>query len=523
MRRLAILAVLAISVLAVWASDWDTADRPIHITGSHGHRGLAVDDSVLVNSGIRATGAIIADSLYGELFGLRSALSDTARIAAGDSVAQVRASFSDSIDGTARTIDSLWTFDGLRLSRGGVSDAVAAQEGIEAYAQRGMHRDLLAAVGDSITWTDLGKQGSETHIYSLAYLGNGIVLAGTEPSGKIFRSTDYGATWTDLGQQGAETHIWCLAYLGNGIVLAGTDPNGKIFRSTMYGYPESYNLGRSDGAGIRRAGKDTVAIFTNAANRVTIDPLGHVRPGADKTQNLGAAAASWDTTYSKVFTATADIPHLSNRDVLREVRNIKGSGQYDEHGMEIVDDWSLPRSMMLRHTSVGTDTVVTNIVTETVRDTTEFEHYDEDTGETRTMLQIDDREVVVSADTLIYDHGPDSLWLDPDGVPKFIVNNAIGVLLRSVAQLGDDAEAVESLLLAALDADAIDGRQALDIQRSHAERLAALEAEVETDSDLPLGYVVLGLLAAVAALEAQVLSLKSRVSKLEGGEEERVG
>ncbi len=462
-------ALLLVLVSLAWTQ--------IHVYPPRGEG--VVGDTTTYQAGNRLIAAhMTVDSLVGggltdSLNQVRLAMSDTARIAAGDSVAQVRASLSDSIDGTARTIDSLWTFDGLRLSRGGVSDAVAAQEGIEAYAQRGMHRDLLAAVGDSITWTDLGQQGAETYIYS-------------------------------------------LAYLGNGIVLAGTDPNGKIFRSTMYGYPESYNLGRSDGAGIRRAGKDTVAIFTNAANRVTIDPLGHVRPGADKTQNLGAAAASWDTTYSKVFTATADIPHLSNRDVLREVRNIKGSGQYDEHGMEIVDDWSLPRSMMLRHTSVGTDTVVTNIVTETVRDTTEFEHYDEDTGETRTMLQIDDREVVVSADTLIYDFGPDSLWLDPDGTPKFIVNNAIGVLLRSVAQLGDDAEAVESLLLAALDADAIDGRQALDIQRSHAERLAALEAEVETDSDLPLGYLVIGLLAAVAALEAQVLSLKSRVSKLEG-------
>ncbi|MCJ7805606.1 hypothetical protein MUP46_03090 [Patescibacteria group bacterium] len=84
-------------------------------------------------------------------------------------------------------------------------------------------------------WTDLGQLAAETNIYSLAYLGNGIALAGSYPLGKIFRSTDYGATWTDLGQRGAETHILSLAYLGNGIALAGSYPLGKIFRSTDYG------------------------------------------------------------------------------------------------------------------------------------------------------------------------------------------------------------------------------------------------------------------------------------------------
>jgi len=78
---------------------------------------------------------------------------------------------------------------------------------------------------------DLGQQGAEERILSLAYLVNGIALAGTYPNGKIFRSTDYGLTWTDLGQQGAETHIYSLAYLENGIALAGTRPGGKIFRS----------------------------------------------------------------------------------------------------------------------------------------------------------------------------------------------------------------------------------------------------------------------------------------------------
>ena len=84
-----------------------------------------------------------------------------------------------------------------------------------------------------LAWSDLGQQGAETQVWSMAYLGNGIAVAGTITNGKIFRSVNYGATWSDLGQLGAETQVRSLAYLGNGIAVAGTYPNGKIFRTTM--------------------------------------------------------------------------------------------------------------------------------------------------------------------------------------------------------------------------------------------------------------------------------------------------
>jgi len=87
----------------------------------------------------------------------------------------------------------------------------------------------------SNTWSDLGQQFAQSHIYSLAYLDSGIALAGTATTGKILRSTDYGASWSDLGQQFAQTEIWSLAYLDSGIALAGTYPGGKILRSTDYG------------------------------------------------------------------------------------------------------------------------------------------------------------------------------------------------------------------------------------------------------------------------------------------------
>ena len=104
------------------------------------------------------------------------------------------------------------------------------QAGYEIWISEGLLKGRQESVG--LAWADLGQRGAETYIISLAYLGNGIAIAGTSPSGKIFRSTDYGATWADLGQQAAETYIFSLVYLGNGIALAGTLPNGKIFRSS---------------------------------------------------------------------------------------------------------------------------------------------------------------------------------------------------------------------------------------------------------------------------------------------------
>ena len=46
-------------------------------------------------------------------------------------------------------------------------------------------------------WKDLGVISTSV-IYSMTYLGNGIVVFG-DSVGHIFRSTDFGATWTDLG------------------------------------------------------------------------------------------------------------------------------------------------------------------------------------------------------------------------------------------------------------------------------------------------------------------------------------
>ena len=57
----------------------------------------------------------------------------------------------------------------------------------ERMIQFGRLCGWVEAVG--LKFLDLGQQFSQFHIDSLAYLGNGIALAGTNPGGKILRST----------------------------------------------------------------------------------------------------------------------------------------------------------------------------------------------------------------------------------------------------------------------------------------------------------------------------------------------
>ena len=75
------------------------------------------------------------------------------------------------------------------------------------------------------------RLGTETHVFSLASLGSGVVLAGTNPTGQIYKSTDSGATWSLVQRLGTETYVLSLASLGSGVALAGTVPTGQIYKS----------------------------------------------------------------------------------------------------------------------------------------------------------------------------------------------------------------------------------------------------------------------------------------------------
>ncbi len=92
-----------------------------------------------------------------------------------------------------------------------------------------------------LTWSVV-KTGY--YVVSFSYLGNGIVLAGTQKGGAatavILRSTDWGLTWTSEGNPaGVNTEIIrCIIHYGAGVVTCGTQStafDSRICRSTDWG------------------------------------------------------------------------------------------------------------------------------------------------------------------------------------------------------------------------------------------------------------------------------------------------
>jgi len=82
-----------------------------------------------------------------------------------------------------------------------------------------------------LTWTLAQRLGTETYVRALANLGGGVCLAGTNPTGQVWRSTDGGLTWSLVQRLGTETQVIALANLGGAVCLAGTLPTGQVWRS----------------------------------------------------------------------------------------------------------------------------------------------------------------------------------------------------------------------------------------------------------------------------------------------------
>jgi hypothetical protein len=117
----------------------------------------------------------------------------------------------------------------------------------------------------------------------------------------------------------------------------------------------------------------------------------------------------------------------------------------------------------------------------------------EDWTETRivpieTAIGEDGETVVVRADTVAVEHKAGDWITDSEGVPYFDVTSAIGLGYGAIRQIAD--------------------------------QLDDIRAEIAGDfGGVPLGAVVVLLVAAVAALEVQVLALKKRVDQLEADKE----
>jgi len=84
-------------------------------------------------------------------------------------------------------------------------------------------------------WLSQGNIGGESRISVISYFGNGLMLLGTQSTGKIYRSTNYGQSWVNVSAPFGQTSVISFCDCGNGIILAGTGITAKILRSTDYG------------------------------------------------------------------------------------------------------------------------------------------------------------------------------------------------------------------------------------------------------------------------------------------------
>jgi hypothetical protein len=76
-------------------------------------------------------------------------------------------------------------------------------------------------------------------VSAMANIGGGVVVMGEGSTAIIYLSTDYGLTW-GIVENIAQTRIDSLCHVGYGVLLAGTDAVGTLYRSAD-GIEPGYN------------------------------------------------------------------------------------------------------------------------------------------------------------------------------------------------------------------------------------------------------------------------------------------
>jgi hypothetical protein len=141
-------------------------------------------------------------------------------------------------------------------------------------------------------WSLIDQLGSETGVLSLVSLGSGIVLAGTYPTGQIYKSTDSGDSWSLIDQLGTETSVLSIVNLGGGIMLAGTSTMGRIYKSTDSG--NNWSL-------IQRLGTENYVLsLVNLGNGIVLAgtyPTGQVYKSTDSGDSWSLIGQLGSETY----------------------------------------------------------------------------------------------------------------------------------------------------------------------------------------------------------------------------------
>ncbi len=124
-----------------------------------------------------------------------------------------------------------------------------------------------------------------SRVDAIAYLGNGVVVAGTRRSrpGFIHKSKDYGATWRSVGDITSGEDITCLAAGKNGVGYLLTGSKTHVWKTADYGETWT-DLGRISNASNRRFANAYGLLVTNKGTVLMADAHskgGHIHRSAD--------------------------------------------------------------------------------------------------------------------------------------------------------------------------------------------------------------------------------------------------
>lgn len=151
---------------------------------------------------------------------------------------------------------------------------------------------IFRSVDYGHTWTDMGLiAANTTGINAIEYCGNGIFVAGTSYTGswgQILVSTNYGVTWTVKKSISGIYGVNKVLYLTSGIVMAGVDNIGTIYRSTDYGQTwDSGNQLRADAGSFIQALDYGNGVLLVSCTQLDAELYKSVDDGASFTQITG--------------------------------------------------------------------------------------------------------------------------------------------------------------------------------------------------------------------------------------------
>lgn len=149
----------------------------------------------------------------------------------GDSVGHIWRNTNFGDNGTSTSPTGEWVDEGAIAGVISINTISYLGNGIVIFGTNDNHIFRNTNFGIA-PWTDLGVI-TASGINISVYLENGIALVAT--STRVWRSTNFGAAWTDLGA-GGPVGLRKFIYLGNGIVIAtGVGAINQIFRSNDFG------------------------------------------------------------------------------------------------------------------------------------------------------------------------------------------------------------------------------------------------------------------------------------------------